>query len=161
MKNDPFAHLPVFRDFSEDQLRLLRPLFTSVDAYAEELLFEQGAPVEYLYLVLSGEVLIRYKPEDGPALTVARVKSGGVVGWSAALGSQSYTSAAVCDTYSQLLRVRGRDLRHLCIDHPETGTLLLERLASIIAARLRNTHEQVVALLKQGLRSDFASVEET
>lgn len=161
MSGDPFTHLPVFEGFDEQQLRLLRPLFSPVDAYTGDVLFEQGETARYLYLVISGEVTIRYKPEDGPALTVTRVRPGGVVGWSAALGSRCYTSGAVCEVYSQLLRVSGPDLRNLCIEHPETGALLLERLASIIAARLRHTHEQVMALLKQGLRSNFSRIEET
>ncbi len=160
MSGDPFIHLPVFEGFNEQQLALLRPLFSPIDAYAGDELFEQGETARYLYLVVSGEVTIRYKPEDGPALTVTRVRPGGVVGWSAALGSRSYTSGAMCEVYSQLLRISGPDLRNLCTEHPETGMLLLERLASIIAARLRHTHEQVMALLKQGLRSNFASIEE-
>lgn len=160
MPGDPFPNIPVFAGFSEQQLMLLRPLFAPVDAYAGEALFEQGDAARYLYLVVSGEVTIRYKPEDGPALIVTRVRTGGVVGWSAALGSRSYTSGAICEVYSQLLRVSGPDLRSLCAEHPETGALLLDRLASIIAARLRRTHEQVIALLKQGLRSNFASIEE-
>ena len=48
-------------------------------------------------------------------------------------------------------------LRKLCEQHPDTGVLLLDRLATVIAQRLRNTHEQVVALLEVGLRSSVHS----
>ena len=50
-----------------------------------------------------------------------------------------------------MLRVRGSDLRTLCQEHPDTGILILDRLATVIAQRLKNTHEQVITLLKQGL----------
>ncbi|MGB9521965.1 MAG: Crp/Fnr family transcriptional regulator, partial [Anaerolineales bacterium] len=113
--------------------------------------FEQGESAENLYLVVSGEVIVRYKPEDGPELIVARVKQGGIVGWSAALGSRHYTSGAICGCDSQLLCVRGEDLRSLCNRYPDTGVLVLERLADVIAERLNSTHAEVVKLLKQGL----------
>jgi len=98
-------------------------------------------------------VLISYKPDDGLPITVARVGPGGVVGWSAALGNRLYTSSAACTIYSQMLRVCGDDLRSLCRQDPDTGVIVLDRLATIIAERLRHTHDQVISLLKQGLLS--------
>ena len=154
MPEDVFDKLALFKNLDAEQRQLLRPLFLPCDCYSGSVLFEQGDRAEYLYLVVIGEVAIRYKPEDGPPITVARVRPGGIVGWSAALGSRFYTSAAECAAYSQMLRVRGADLRELCEQHPETGILILERLAEVIAQRLRNTHEQVMALLKQGLGTD-------
>jgi hypothetical protein len=52
-----------------------------------------------------------------------------------------------------MLRVRGEDLRNLCNENPDTGILILERLATVIAERLRNTHDHVMALLLQGLHA--------
>jgi CRP-like cAMP-binding protein len=100
---------------------------------------------------------VQFKPDDGPPITVANIGRNGVVGWSAALGSRTYTSGARCSEYTQLLRVRGYDLRKLCEQHPETGVLILDRLAAVIAERLRNTHAQVVALLELGLRNRVPS----
>jgi CRP-like cAMP-binding protein len=76
-----------------------------------------------------------------------------VVGWSAAIGSRFYTSKAICTTFTQLLRVRGTDLRKLCETHPETGGLILDRLATVIAERLHSTHDLVMTLLKMGMHS--------
>ena len=59
--------------------------------------------------------------------------------------------------YSQMLRVRGEDLRILCEQYPDTGILILERLATVIAERLRNTHDQVMDLLKQGMGNSMDS----
>jgi len=106
-------------------------------------------------LVVVGEVAIQYNPDDGQPILVSRIKRGGVVGWSAVLGNRVYTSAAICTRYTQMLRIKGTDLRDLCEQNPETGILILERLAEIVAERLRNTHEQVVALLKEGLSNEY------
>ena len=152
---DALDKFPMFQDFSPAQRDLLRSVFMPCDCYGDTCLFNQGDSAEHMYLVISGEIAINYKPEDGSSITMARVGPGGVVGWSAALGNRLYTSSAVCTIYTQMLRVRGADLRNLCQQYPETGILILDRLATVIAERLRNTHEQVIALLKQGLLNGY------
>ena len=143
--------LSIFQGFSQEQLNLLRPLFLRIFTPAGTVVFEQGNLAENLYILIDGEAAIWYKPEDGPALILSRLKQEGVFGWSAAIGSHQYTSTVICTIDSQLLRVRSLDLRQLCENHPETGSLFLERLASLIAERLRITHPQLMALLEQGL----------
>lgn len=150
-EDDIFQRSPFFANLSTQQLALLKPLFMPSRCKEGDLLFEQGGVADLLYLVVHGEVIVRYKPEDGPEIVVARVKRGGIVGWSAALGSRHYTSGAICGADSELLCVRGADLRRLCNQYPETGIVVLERLADVIAERLHSTHNEVVVLLRQGL----------
>lgn len=152
MNSRALDELALFQGLSpEDQARVF-PMFAPDFFPTGTVLFEQGDPAAQLYIILEGEVSIRYKPEDGPALVVARVRQDGVVGWSAAIGSPTYTSAAVCTADCQVLRVRSLDLRQLCQEHHQTGTILLERLAALIAERLRNTHPHVIAMLEHGMR---------
>jgi CRP-like cAMP-binding protein len=156
MTRDMLAETPIFEDLNNSQLDLLRPIFTPCCYETESMLFEQGDPADHLFLVLEGEVTIRFKPDDAPVITVTRVRRGGIVGWSAAVGSPSYTSGAFCSPGFQALRVRGDDLRALCEKYPDTGVLVLERLAEVIAERLQNTHEHVLKLLKNGMRNNGA-----
>lgn len=153
MSIDPYNDLPLFQGLSDEQRAQLKPLFIPCDFYAGSAIFAQGDPAEYLYAVVQGEVVVNFKPDDGPPITVARVQPGGMVGWSATLGSRRYTSGAVCETYTQLLRISGSDLRRLCERHPDTGVMLLDRLAAVIAERLNSTHALVVSLLKMGLHN--------
>ena len=143
----------LFEGLNEAQRALLVPMFIPCDFEAETILFEQGDPAENLYVVIAGEVLITYKPDDAPSITVARVQPGSIVGWSAAIGSRYYTSSAACTTYTQLLRVRSDDLRKLCSNHPETGGMFLDRLATVIAERLHSTHDLVMSLLNMGMHN--------
>ena len=151
MDTDEFPSLFLFRDLSPTHLELLCPLFTPCEFTPDSVLFEQGDPADNLFAVVDGEVVVSFKPDDGPSITVARVQPGSIVGWSAALGSRRYTSSATCTTYTLLLRVRGDDLRRLCLQHPNTGTIILDRLATIIAERLHSTHDLVLSLLQLGL----------
>lgn len=136
---------------TDQQLAILQPLFKEVSFREHEVIFNQGDAADQLFFVLHGKVAIRFNPEDGPILTVSEVGEGDVFGWSAALGSRSYTSSAVCLQAGTFLTLEGADLKTLYQDHPETGILILNRLADVIAQRLRGTHEQVVEMLYQGL----------
>lgn len=151
MTADSLPNLFLFRDLIPEHLARLHPLFTPCEFAAESVLFEQGDPAENLFAIVSGEVVVNFKPDDGPNIVVARVQPGSIVGWSAALGSRRYTSSAVCTTYTWMLRVRGDDLRRLCLQHPDTATAFLDRLATVIAERLHSTHDLVLSLLQLGL----------
>ena len=150
-----FDHFAIFEGMDETQRDLLRQYIVVCNCAEGEIIFEQDDPAEFLYVVAEGEVAIQFKPDDGPALVVSRLKAGEVFGWSAAFGSGRYTSGAACSSASVLLRMRGDDLKMLRENHPETGILILERLATSVLQRLNNPtyHAQVMAFLEHGLKN--------
>jgi CRP-like cAMP-binding protein len=139
--------------FTQDQIKILQPLIEEIHYQDQQVVFRQGERADYLYFVLEGRVSIQFKPEDGPVLSVSEVVEGDVFGWSSALGSACYTSSAICLEGGRFVRIEGSDLKDLCQKHPETGILILNRLAGVIAQRLRGTHQQVVKLLQKGLKN--------
>jgi CRP-like cAMP-binding protein len=147
--------LAFLEGFSAEQVEFLSPFMDHVEYQSGETIFGQGDPADFLYFIIEGRVSIQFKPEDGPVLKVANLEEGGVFGWSSALGSAFYTSSAIAIDEGIYVRLAGEDLKTLCQDHAETGILILNKLAGVIAQRLRSTHEQVVALLQQGLNQDI------
>jgi CRP/FNR family cyclic AMP-dependent transcriptional regulator len=153
-KSFELEKVPFFKDLSKQDVELLSKKFSHVSFPNDTVIFSQGDHAGHLYILLSGQVSIRFKPHDGEVLPVAEISSGDVFGWSAALGRDVYTSCAVTTSDSNALSIRGKDLRELCETHPETGVLILERLAEVIAERLKNTHQKVVELLWHGVSSN-------
>jgi CRP/FNR family transcriptional regulator, cyclic AMP receptor protein len=153
MSIDALKSCALFDGFNDTQLKTMAGLFEGETLAAGEGIFAQDDPADRLYVLLRGRVAIRFKPHDGEILTVTEIAPGGVFGWSAALGRRSYTSSAMCIESGETLSLRGVDLRRLCETQPEMGVVILERLAEVIAERLRSTHEQVVDLLRLGIRS--------
>jgi CRP-like cAMP-binding protein len=152
-KSFELEKVPFFKDLSDQDLELLSKKFSPVSFPSDTVIFNQGDHAGHLFILLSGQVSIRFKPHDGEVLPVTDISPGDVFGWSAALGREVYTSCAVTTADSKALSVRGKDLRQLCITHPETGVLILERLAAVIAERLKNTHQKVVELLWHSVNS--------
>jgi CRP/FNR family transcriptional regulator, cyclic AMP receptor protein len=142
-------YVSLFRNLTDDQLAQIVPLIETCKYAADDFIFEQGHAAGYLYLVVQGEVNIRYKAYDGPVISVARVGPGGIFGWSAALGREKYTSSAVCTEDSQVFRIHSDELRRMCDENPETGVVLLERLAIAIVGRETRKQSQVVTMLSQ------------
>ena len=152
MNLEKYSHLAFFTGLQPADIQLLAPYFAPQTWVAGTVIFEQADYAEYLYLVVSGEVTIRYKPHDGPIMTVTRVLPGGIFGWSAAMNNPAYTSGAVCSLDSEVLRIRGTDLRMICEKHPELGKIILDRLAGVIAERKHSQQVQVTSILANGMR---------
>ena len=132
---------------------LLKPLFEPYSCVAGSSVIEQGAPADYLYLVLEGKAEVSFKPYDGIPITVSHVGKNGLFGWSALVGSQTYTSSVRAIERLETLRIRGSKLRKLCVDHPDAGKDILERLATAVSSRWKNAHEQVKSILASGLKN--------
>jgi CRP/FNR family cyclic AMP-dependent transcriptional regulator len=152
MNIEKYIHLAFFTGLSPVEIQLLAPFFTPQTWVAGTIIFKQGDFADYLYLVVSGELTIQYKPDDGPMMNLTRIQPGGVFGWSAAMGNPVYTSGAVCALDSEVLRIRGADLRMLCKKNPELGEVILNRLSAIIAERQQSQQDRVNSMLSNGMR---------
>jgi CRP-like cAMP-binding protein len=144
---------PLFQDIDPVQTALLKPLFEQFICPPDTVIIEQGAPATYLYLLIKGEVAIRYKPYDGPSITLTHLRDGDVFGWSAVVGSPDYTSSIVSETKVEAIRIRRNDLLKLSNNSPETGRVIMDRLARIVSPRWENTHAQVQSLLNANQKS--------
>ena len=152
MELEHYSHLAFFCGLCPDELQILEPLFTRQSWVAGTSIFEQGDPASNLYLVVSGEVTILFKPHDGPVMVVTHIPPGGIFGWSAVTGNPSYTSGARCKLDCEVLTIMGADLRTLCEKQVGLGKLILERLSALIAERQRNQLVQVNTILNNGMR---------
>jgi CRP-like cAMP-binding protein len=140
---------PFLRDLTPEQYDLLSPLFAHVDFPLPTTICQQGRKADYLYFLLEGNVSVRYKPHDGPRITLTQLHPGDVFGWSAVIGNPTYTSDAVSTTAVRLLRVRGLALRNVCREYPTPGSQILEKLADAVAARWVYSRQQIHGILRR------------
>src|SRR5215210_4962448 len=138
---------------NKNYVNLLKPLFEPYSCIAGTSVIQQGAPADYIYLVLEGTAEVSFKPYDGIPITVSHVGKDGLFGWSAVVGSQTYTSSVRAIEKLETLRIRGSELRKLCLDHSDAGKDILERLATGVSSRWENAHEQVKSILASGMKN--------
>jgi len=141
----------MFEDLDENMISLLTPLFEKFSCQPGSIIFQQGDQAEYLYLVLDGKVDVSFKPYDGNPMTISHIDKGGLFGWSAVVGSDTYTSTALAIEDVKAFRIHGSDLLKFCREHPEAGKDILERLADGVSSRWKDAHKQVQSILFQGM----------
>jgi CRP/FNR family transcriptional regulator, cyclic AMP receptor protein len=154
MQVQDLVSIPLFKDMEQEDIQLLLPLMEEVYFPLDSVIFAQDQYADYFYILLRGEVEIRYKPYDGPFLKVVTISEGEIFGWSSVLRHECYTSAAIsvmdCWTY----RIAGAALQKLCEKHPATGLILLDRLSEVISSRLNATQSEVIRMLQVGMNTD-------
>lgn len=150
MLKEDFINLPLFHNLTNQQIEQIGLVLEPCHFTQGQVVFKQGQPAVSLYILARGEVVVNFKPYDGPSLTVSYIQSGGVFGWSAALGRDCYSSTAQASEDSDALCLKGYNLYQFCESYPETGEILMERLASVIAERLHSTYAEILTILKRG-----------
>src|SRR5215216_3672639 len=145
--------IPIFGKMNEEYIELLQPLFEFYSCQSGVTVIRQGDQADYLYLILNGKVEVSFKPYDGIPITVSHVGKDGLFGWSAVVGSHTYTSSVTAIEDLETYRIRGSRLRKLCAQYPEAGREILDQLANAVSSRWKNSHEQVKSILVNGIQS--------
>ena len=148
---DRLKRIPLLQGLTDEQLGWLAPLFEMFTCPANHPIFEQDEQAQYLYLLIWGTVALHYKPYDGARMILTHLHPGDVFGWSSVVGGSAYTSGIYSETEIEAVRIRGRDLRKLCRDHPDLGTVILDRLADLVSGRWQNSRKQVQTILNRNL----------
>ena len=75
------------------------------------------------------------------------------LGWSAVVGSEKYTSSVLAIEKLETIRIHRNELRKLCIEQPEAGKAVLERLANNVSSGWKDAHKQVRSILAKGMKN--------
>ncbi len=142
--------LSIFSGLDSRHLEVLKPKFEYYTCPPGTVVFEQGEPADYLYLILHGQMAIRYKPYDGPPMILTHLRGGDAFGWSSVIGNPAYTTTLISKGRLEAIRIKGSELRKICINYPETGTIVLDKLAHIVSRRWKDAHTQVRMILDAG-----------
>lgn len=149
MLTEEIAHFPLFKDLTQEQLKKIAPVFWRITLAAGETIFSQGDEARSVYVIESGEVVLRFFPEDGGSVDIETITKDGVFGWSAALGRPHYTSSAICLSSIKAIATNGNDLRRVMRSDKELSAVLIERMAQVVAHRLQSFRTQIHALLEK------------
>lgn len=145
---DNIPVIPLFEDLNTEQSSVLIEAFDAFNCSSGTVIFEQGDPAEFLYLILKGQAIISYKPYDGPRITITHLKDGDVFGWSAVVGGKKYTSSVASESDLESIRIHRDNLLKIITQHPETGKIIIDRLALNVSPRWENAHEQIKPLIR-------------
>jgi CRP/FNR family cyclic AMP-dependent transcriptional regulator len=138
---------PFFCCLDEQQQRAVAMIAEEVDCESGTVLFEEGQPVDSLYLLLDGSVDLYYEAIDAPPRQppVAEVNIGEAFGISALIAPHHATATARVASPSRILKIDARALRALCEVDCKMGYALMRQAAQIALERLHFALVQLAA----------------
>ena len=141
------SRFDLFKGLPEFLLTKIAAISDEVSVKQGEFVFREGEKADKLHFLMNGSVALRVKLTSKPeSITVSFVSMPyQSFGWSGIVAPNHYTSSAECDEDSNLLIIPANPFIKLLEENPESGFKVMQRVAEIIADRLRNSRQ---ALLK-------------
>jgi CRP/FNR family transcriptional regulator, cyclic AMP receptor protein len=110
---------------------------------SQEILFHEGEEAEYVYLVVSGKIVLELCPSTIFQKNLLSIGPGEMLGWSSFVEQRNYASTGVVVAPTQLIKIDGKHLRAICDKDPEFGYDFMHRIMRALAKRLTITWTQL------------------
>jgi CRP-like cAMP-binding protein len=145
MSTDKIAALrrtALFDELDEDTLSALAARAIERRFRKDELLFVAGEEARGLYVIVEGAVRAFRESADGREQVIHVERAGATVAEVPVFDDGAFPSTVAAETDSILLFIDKRDVRSLCLEHPQIALAALK----VLAGRLRRCAELVETL---------------
>lgn len=138
---------PFFCCLDDQQIKALAMVTDEVSFEPETIIFREGEPARYLYLLIEGSVDLYFKggPNGAEELLVGHVNPGEAFAISALIEPYTLTSGARAAEKSRALRLDGPATRALCELDCRMGYNLMRQAAAVALQRLNFTRVELAA----------------
>ena len=137
----------LFEGLSDEELLLIAKLAREETYEAGAVIFRENEPARDLYIVREGRVAILIDIGRGKQTVIDTIYRNGSFGWSAMVPPYILTGTAKTMEKTRVIVLTGQDLRELCRMSCGTCYTIMEKLATIISSRLKDTRLQLISLM--------------
>ena len=137
------ADHPFLVGLPESDIAKLTELAFAVRFQPEQIIFREGDPSSFFYLVVTGHIALELQA-PGRVFRIETVGDGEDLGWSSLLESVNKQFQARCLEPTSALAFDGPRLIALCQDDAEFGFRLMRKVVATVADRLRATRLQLL-----------------
>lgn len=139
--------ISVFRYLSEEELRQISGYFKIKEVAANNIIWKEGDPCEYLAFILSGSVKMKKETEfKGKEIVFGLYKKGATIGALCVFdrGIRPVTAVTLEDV--SLVIVTSEDFDELIEKHPKFGAKLLKGMLFSLSSRLRSSFDRITSI---------------
>ena len=114
------------------------------------ILFAQGDPAKYLFLVVEGTIVLTMNVGQKGSQTLEELEPLGkdrVLGWSSMVKPHVYKMGAYAKQKSRVIAFEGVKLHKLFDENPSFGYYFMQRLNEVIGSRLIGKCVQLMSLI--------------
>jgi CRP-like cAMP-binding protein len=144
---DTLHRCELFRGFGEELIGVLAARATERFCDPGEPILEIDAAAENVYVVESGRISLVLPLPGGHEINVRDVGPNEVFGWMALVEPHRFSGTARCAHESAIVEVPARELEAVFLRNPARGYSVMQRVATLVAAWLRDTQAQLLAAL--------------
>jgi CRP-like cAMP-binding protein len=141
--NDLLATHAFFAGLEPSLIEKVADIATVADFPAGTWIARSGTDAGTFHAVIDGRAGVELTAADHPALLVATVHPGEIVGWSWYVEPHRWHFDVVALDQLRTVAIDGGLLREACSDDHELGYHLGRRLARVVASRLEATRHQL------------------
>lgn len=139
----------LFQGLDDAQLAVLLPLCSATMVAKDALLFQEGDPARFLYIVAQGKVALEMavcKPDGSLArpATIAVLGPGDAFGWSSLVEPHVFTLSARALEQCQVVCLEGKKVREALEKAYDVGYLVMKNLTRLLAERLAETRGALI-----------------
>lgn len=138
------------RELSDRHLLALQPLAVLEQHSPGTILFREGFPADWLFIVNAGRIGLDVRVPLRGAVRIQTVGAGDLLGWSPLVGDGHMTATATVLDAASVLKVPGPRLKAACEQDVELGYAVMHRVALALARRLHGTRLQMLDLFAEG-----------
>lgn len=117
----------------------LRARAVPVDCSQDRILFRQGDPAEGLYILLSGEAVLRLNSPVGDELITMPAIPGSLLGLPGLIGNRSYSMSCEAKAGAEIRCLSREDFSQLMLTEPGLAMMILR----VLAAEVRTARSAV------------------
>jgi CRP-like cAMP-binding protein len=132
----------LFGELDGSTLRTMADLSVERTFQKDEILFVAGDEATGMYVIVEGSVRAFRVSLDGREQVIHVERAGATIAELPVFDDGAYPSTAAADEQTTTLFIHKRDVRSLCLEHPEIPLAAIK----VLAARLRRCAELVEAL---------------
>lgn len=133
---------------SDDELAAIAKMAREEIHEVGTIIFRENEVARNLYIVREGRVAILIDIGRGKQTVIDTVCRNSSFGWSAMVPPYILTSTAKTMERTRVIVLTGQDLRELCRMSCSTCYTIMEKLATIISTRLKDTRLQLISLMQ-------------
>ena len=141
--NAALAAHPFLEGLHAEHFEKLAALACEVTFEPDQIIFREGDPSSFFYLIISGKVALEVAAA-GHFLTIQTVGDGDELGWSSLLDSVNKQFRARSVEEVQALAFDGARLVACFEQDHEFGYIMLRKVLATVADRLRSTRLQML-----------------
>lgn len=136
LKTAVLGHSKIFQGMGRFQIKQVILTGEIHEHENGEVIAEQGAPADEIYVVLAGNVRVTREEESGVLEEVRTVSAGGVFGEASLLASDDHFATVSAIHYAKILTIKWKRIHHLERFHPRIALRLYRNLSEILGTRL-------------------------